>query len=133
MYRPEALLQAAVRVLKGADAPATKAAAAAATAGEPVFFMPPRPVGGMPVTIYVNKARLYDGMRSAPNMCLTVGFNGWTLCDPVKVRLAGLLAVGESCALYAHVVSPTSCTAHAHCPLSAGVHAPHQPCTRRQP
>jgi hypothetical protein len=43
LYRPEALLHASVQVLKGADAAAQDAAAAAEAAGQTVFFMPSQP------------------------------------------------------------------------------------------
>lgn len=77
-----------MQVLRGADAPAEAAATAAEASGQLAFMMPPQPVAGMPVTVYINKAKLGDAARRAPNMSVTMGFNDWNLGEPLKVLIA---------------------------------------------
>lgn len=73
------LERAEQQVLHGANAPAQDAAAAAEAAGQLVFTMPQQPVAGLPVSLYINKAALQDLIKRAPNMCLQVGFNDWSI------------------------------------------------------
>lgn len=73
------LERAEQQVLHGANAPAQDAAAAAEAAGQLMFTMPQQPVAGLPASLYVNKAALQDLIKRAPNMCLQVGFNDWSI------------------------------------------------------
>ena len=76
---PEALYRAEQAVLHGANAPAQEDATAAEAAGQMVFLVPQQPVAGLPVSLYLNKARMQDSLRRAPSMCLQVGFNSWSI------------------------------------------------------
>jgi hypothetical protein len=95
---PEALDRAEQSLLHGANAPALEAAAAAEAKGLGMFLMPQSPVPGLPVALYVNKARLQDALRRAPSMCLQVGFNNWSLgvqkvCRASRADGGGLVLV----------------------------------------
>jgi hypothetical protein len=74
----DSLDRAEQNILHGANAPAHQAAATAEANGQMVFLMPQQPVAGLPVSLYVNKARLQDVLKRSPNMCLQAGFNNWT-------------------------------------------------------
>lgn len=74
----QALDRAEQAVLHGANAPAQEEAAAAEASGQHMFTLPQQPVAGLPVSLYVNKARLPEVLMRAPSMCLQVGFNNWT-------------------------------------------------------
>jgi hypothetical protein len=76
---PEALYRAEQAVLHGANAPAQDDATAAEAAGQMMFLVPQQPVAGLPVSLYLNKAKLQDSLRRAPSMCLQVGFNSWSI------------------------------------------------------
>lgn len=76
---PEALYRAEQAVLHGAKAPAQEDATAAEAQGQMVFLVPQQPVAGLPVSLYLNKARMQDSLRRAPSMCLQVGFNSWSI------------------------------------------------------
>jgi hypothetical protein len=76
---PEALDRAEFHVLHGANAPAQDAATAAHANGQLMFLVPQQPVAGLPVSLYLNKARLQDVLKRGPNMCLQVGFNNWSV------------------------------------------------------
>lgn len=76
---PEALDRAEQHVLHGANAPAQEAASAAEAAGQMTFLMPQQPIAGLPLSLYLNKARMQDLLKRAPSMCLQVGFNSWSI------------------------------------------------------
>lgn len=84
----DSLDRAEQNILHGANAPAHQAAATAEANGQMVFLMPQQPVAGLPVSLYVNKARLQDVLKRSPNMCLQVGFNNWSV-GLQKVRGVG--------------------------------------------
>lgn len=84
----DSLDRAEQNILHGANAPAHQAAATAEANGQMVFLMPQQPVAGLPVSLYVNKARLQDVLKRSPNMCLQVGFNNWSV-GLQKVRGGG--------------------------------------------